>query len=328
VDQRELVASCVAGARAEYADLVVGVSTADGRSVAGTDGVDGASIFRIASISKVFTGLTLAGAVRRGEVALTDEARAYSPYPMPTWDGEPIRLWHLATHSSGLGRHADVDDVRTVDALLSGVAGLTLADRPGTRWDYCNLGMGTLAQLLARAVGRSFEELVADRICAPLGLTDTVLELTASQRERRRPGHDDRLAPVATLTIPVLAGSGGYYSTVDDLLTLLETQLAAAPDTPFALAEQSRFVRDADGRIDAPVTGPYGGMGLGWLHDPVPGTAATMIWHNGALPGYRSFAGYVRDPDCAVVVLTNTSRSVDGLGAAVLADLSLSCEGG
>jgi hypothetical protein len=53
-----------------------------------------------------------------------------------------------------------------------------------------------------------------------------------------------------------------------------------------------------------------------------------MIWHNGALPGYRSFAGYVRDPACAIVVLTNTSRSVDELAHAVLAGLSLSCEGG
>ena len=247
MDPTELVASRLAAASAEYADLVIGVSTADGRYVAGTNGTDGASIFRIASISKVFTGLTLAEAVRRGEVDLAGEAQAFSPYPMPTWAGEPIRLWHLGTHSSGLAREAEVDDVETVDGLLRGLAGVSLVAPPGTRWDYSNLGMGTLAQLLARAVGLSFEQLVADRICAPLGLSDTVLDLTAEQRQRLRPGHDDQLAPCSTPTIPVLAGSGGYYSTVDDLLTLLETQLTAGPDTPFDLAEQSRFERDADG---------------------------------------------------------------------------------
>jgi serine-type D-Ala-D-Ala carboxypeptidase/endopeptidase len=64
------------------------------------------------------------------------------------------------------------------------------------------------------------------------------------------------------------------------------------------------------------------GMGLGWLlvHSPEP--AGPLLWHNSGTNGFRSFVGVARDRGIAVVVLSNTARSVDRLGFRLVRALS------
>jgi serine-type D-Ala-D-Ala carboxypeptidase/endopeptidase len=63
-------------------------------------------------------------------------------------------------------------------------------------------------------------------------------------------------------------------------------------------------------------------VGLGWLIARPPGTAGPVLWHNGGTGGFRSFAALAREPGTAVVVLSNTTRSVDRLGLRLLKALS------
>jgi CubicO group peptidase (beta-lactamase class C family) len=177
-----------------------------------------------------------------------------------------------------------------------------LASRPGEVWAYSNLGAILLSWAAARAAGTTFEDLVGGAVTGPLGLSDTCLVLSDEQKSRWRKGHDADGRPCDTPTYPLFAGSGGYYSTADDLLNLL-----TAPTSP--LVRHQHFDR-----------GEGAGMGLGWLIDPLP-SGIRSWWHNGALPGYRSYAGCVPTAECAVVVLTNTTRPVDQLGMAILDDL-------
>jgi D-alanyl-D-alanine-carboxypeptidase/D-alanyl-D-alanine-endopeptidase len=55
-------------------------------------------------------------------------------------------------------------------------------------------------------------------------------------------------------------------------------------------------------------------IGLGWTRLPFPGTQHELLFHNGATGGFRSFAGFVPATHTAVVVLSNSARSVDALG--------------
>src|SRR5439155_26317893 len=68
--------------------------------------VDANTVFEIGSVTKVFTSLLLAEAVRRGEVALTDPVSKYLPpnVKVPERGGKKIELVDLATHTSGLPR--------------------------------------------------------------------------------------------------------------------------------------------------------------------------------------------------------------------------------
>jgi D-alanyl-D-alanine-carboxypeptidase/D-alanyl-D-alanine-endopeptidase len=280
-----------------YVDLVVGVQIGDRRFVGGTNGTDGRSIFRIASISKILTALA---AVSVPGLGLDDPVQDHLPdVQLPTWPGEPIRIVHLATHTSGIGGSyvdADLDDF---EAMKAGVRNVPLTSRPGEVWEYSNLGAVLLSWAAAHTAGTTFEDLVRDAVTGPFGLVDTCLVLEDGQKSRWRKGHDADGNPCATPTYPLLAGSGGYYSTADDLLTLM-----TAPTSD--LARRQHFDR-----------GDGAGMGLGWLIDPLP-SGVRSWWHNGALPGYRSYAGCVPVAECAVVVLTNTTRPVDRLGMAVL----------
>ena len=290
-----------------YEDVAIGAIAGDRRYVAGRGKADGASIFRIASVSKVLTTLALAHAVVHDEIALDAPAAEHLPdFRLPAWDGVPIRVEHLATHTSGLRDARYPGDVGTRASFAAGLERVTLESRPGDEWRYCNTGVSLLATLL----GDDYADLVLHRVCEPLGMHDTVLALDAEQVLRLRPGHEEPDRPVPTPTLPLHAGSGGWYSTVYDMLLLLAAHLDDA-DPAITLVRQPRLARDSTGAK----------MGLGWVIDPLPGTDTTVTWHNGSLAGYRSYVGFVPEARCAVAVLTNTSKSVDDIGHAVLSDL-------
>lgn len=65
-------------------------------------------------------------------------------------------------------------------------------------------------------------------------------------------------------------------------------------------------------------------VGLGWLIVRSPEPAGPLLWHNGGTNGFRSFVGVARDRGIAVIVLSNTARSVDRLGLRLLKALSSS----
>jgi serine-type D-Ala-D-Ala carboxypeptidase/endopeptidase len=251
----------------EYADravadghvgIVIG-TIRDGRTEwasAGSTGSGGTrpddrTIFRLASVSKVFTATALAVGVTRGAIALDSPVIG------------PITYRHLATHTSGLPR-GDVTLLQALQAV------------PG-RFEYSNVGVSALGALL----GPDYEEVIRERI----GLADIATVLNIEQLGRLAPGHDENGNPVVTPTYPDGAPSGGLYGTVADLLEFLRQYLQ--PDAAKQLAIDEK---------------------LGWVVD------GDRIWHNGSLPGYRSYLAFSPAHGTGVAILSNTGISVDELG--------------
>lgn len=277
---------------------------------------DGRTLFEIGSATKAFTGVLLAVAVARGEAALDTPAQRFLPeaVPLPAPGGRAITLRDLATHTSGLPRMPDnfapADPANpyadyTVAQLHEFLRRAPLAAAPGTRYEYSNLGLGLLGQLLARAGGATYEGLLRERLAAPLRLEDTCVGIPEDRRARLAPGHDADGEPAANWDLPTLVGAGGVRSTADDCLRFLGACLdpPEALAAPLALARQRHRDR------------PGGAMGLGWHLDP-DGTA----WHNGQTGGYHSFLAFDPAHRVAVVVLANTATgAVDDLGRRVLA---------
>ena len=93
----------VVGTLSEGEDWVGGF----GETRLGSQEAPGAqTLYEIGSITKVFTGVLLAGAVLRGEVNLEDPVNRFLPpeAQIPDHASGPVRLWHLTTHTSGLPR--------------------------------------------------------------------------------------------------------------------------------------------------------------------------------------------------------------------------------
>ena len=305
--------------------MVVGIVTPQGTQVFGygesgtkSSPPDGKSVFEIGSVSKAFTGVLLADAVIRKEVALDDPVSKYLPADakLPTRDGTAITLLHLSTHTSGLPRMPDnfrpKDPTNpyadyTVRQMYDFLAGAKLARKPGEKSDYSNLGAGLLGHALALRAGKSYEELLQERLCGPLGLKETRITLTPEMRGRLVPGHGADGEPAANWDLPTLAGAGAIRSTVDDLLQFVKANLDA-PQGPLGpalqLSHEKRF----------PVEGKLS-IGLGWHRNDASGS----VWHNGQTGGYHSFVGFLPESKAGVVVLCSTaSDPPDGVGSNVL----------
>jgi len=300
-----------------------GVTSVRGRSADGAV-LDGRSMFEIGSITKTFTSLLLADGVVRGEWTLATPVRDLLPAgaSVPSSAGVEITLEHLATHTSGLPNAplpivaGSVEMLRgrdpyarlTADGLLRAVGRARLRRTPGTgSIHYSNLGVGVLGLALAHTTGRSYADLVEERVCRPLGLLDTTVDghLSVVQRSRMVPGHRGRGKPAPSWPLDGIPAAGALRSTADDLLRYLSAQLNP-DDTQLAEAIRLTHVLRDDPKLT---------VGLGWMRLDKP---HRLWWHNGGTDGYRSFAGFIPGKQVAVAVLSNTARSVDLLGLRAL----------
>ncbi len=298
------------------------------RSLGGA-AADENTLFEIGSVTKTFTGLLLADAVVRGEVTLEEPVgELLGPaVTVPKFEDHPIRLIDLATHTSGLPRIPDLGifinplnpyaNFNSAD-LDNFISHYRLIRAPGAEYEYSNLGMGLLGNALANRAGKTYEQLVKQRICDPLGMSDTVITLSDDQNSRLATG---TILGVPTMNwdVPALAGCGAIRSTLHDMLIYLRANLA--PDkSPLAkaitLAHEPHFtIHKSESK-----PGKKQAIGLAWLIATDNGTA--IIWHNGMTGGYATYLALAPARRWGVVVLGNQATSeIDHIGNDLLLDM-------
>lgn len=301
--------------------IAIGLIDADGpryfffgETTPGGDPIDEHTIYEIGSISKTFTGILLADMVKSGKMKLDDPVQSYLPesVTMPDWKGKPIALAHLSDHTSGLPRLPDnfapadmgnpyVD--YTVEDLYAFLSSHELRRKMGAQYEYSNLAQGLLGHVLGLTAGKSYEELVIEKIAAPLGMNDTRIELSDEQKKRMAPGHSFG-SVVSNWDIPTLAGAGALRSSVHDMLIYLSAnmKMTESPVYPaMQLSHQARHDMAGTNRV-----------GLGW--HIAKGKEGDIFWHNGGTGGYRTFSGFMPDLGRGVVILTNSDRGADDIG--------------
>ncbi|MEM7205730.1 MAG: serine hydrolase domain-containing protein [Planctomycetota bacterium] len=314
---RNRAVGVAAGVR--YGDAVW---TAGAGQVRRPDGAapDADTRFEIGSITKVYTGVLLADAVERGEVQLADPVADHLPedLPVPVVEDAPITLRDLSTHRSGLPRmpqgfrpgdpvqpYADYDAA----ALYETLADLRLRVAPGVRYAYSNLAVGLLGHALERASGTAYPQLMRQRVLAPLGLSATEVWTPASGPRPAAAAavHNAAGQPVQAWRFDVLAAAGAITSSVADQLRFIDANLGRLElDSDDRLARSLAVAREVHSG-----SSPGPEVGLGWHRDPRrPG----YVWHNGGTAGSRSFLALNVERQAGVVVLSNTSRSVDAAG--------------
>jgi D-alanyl-D-alanine-carboxypeptidase/D-alanyl-D-alanine-endopeptidase len=298
--------------------------TAYGKAKNGAE-VEGDSIFNLCSVAKLFTATLLADMIERGEVTLADTLDKYLPASIktPVRNGKKIALLDLATHTSGLpsvpGNASPHSDNRPgyVDyserQLYEFLSSYVLTRDIGSEYEYSNLGMGLLGFILARAGGKSLDDLFYERIWRPLKMSSTGSRerLSLEQDKKLTEGHysDGQEAPHWPLS-PVLAGAGGTYSSTQDMLTFLGAHMGLISSPLLkALQRTQQSYRKMGGS-------PGGEVGLGW---GITQTAdGSYLAHLGGVDGYNSFVGINKKIGRGVVVLANSTIDVCDIGAAVL----------
>ncbi len=265
------------------------------------------TVYEIGSVSKIFTGLLLADAVVRGEIDLNAAAEVANPagIRLPSRNGHSIHWLDLSTHRSGLPRlpgnlplteskNPDRDyDSKKAAAFLNQYK---LPRQPGDSQEYSNFGGSVLGYLVAQNAGKTYQQLLRERIAEPLRMTDCTVPLSSDQRKRLALPHDKFGSATALWTFADLPGAGGIHATMRDMMRFAKAQLTPPTGTLGEAIELAwKQHRDAD------ASGPA--MGLGWM---ILGDGQTR-WHNGQTGGSHSALFINRELKCAVVVLCNTA---------------------
>lgn len=307
--------------------IVVGLLDQNGTRVLayGNSGVqgtplDGRTIFEIGSITKTFTTSLLAEMAARGEVRLDQPVAELLPdsVRVPAWNGRQVTLRDLATHTSGLPRNptnlaprdsTDPYADYSVRDLYQFLASYELTRAPGSEVEYSNAGMGLLGHALALRAGKSYEELLIERILAPLQMTDTRISLSPAQEARRARGHTETGEPTPHWHFLSLHGAGALNSTTEDLFHYLAANLGNSGGQLIPILATTHEIQIPSNDTMA--------IALGWLVDQSRADRP-LWWHNGGTGGFRSFAGFDPAGKRGVVVLSNADNSVNEIGFWVL----------
>src|SRR3984885_13374454 len=261
------------------------------------------SLVRLCSVSKIMTTDLLVKLVADKRVSLSDPLQKFAPrnanVPVFTVRGQssrPITLRDLATHTAGLPREiayptGDAGHFTFPDYAFrwQWLPGYRLRFLPGTAAHYSNIGFDLLADALSAAAGKPYPQLFADRIAKPLGLRDTTLNPTPGECARLLIGARNE-GPCSDTT--AAAGSGGMYSTANDMTRWLKYVLNApgvpvhqdpAATATYIEASQLRWTQGL-GYAGVPT-----GIGLGWVHINQPDDAAMIIEKTGGGAGFTTY---------------------------------------
>jgi CubicO group peptidase (beta-lactamase class C family) len=240
------------------------------------------TLWRIYSMTKPITSVAAMMLYEEGAFELTDPVSKFIPSfadvrvyaggsdlrPVTSPATEPVRIWHLLTHTSGLTygfhrvhpadamhRAAGFDGGGPAGVDLAGVcdiwAGIPLLFQPGSEWNY-SVSTDVLGRVVEVASGQSLDEFFSSRIFGPLGMTDTFFHADEEQAERvaalygmaPSTGKAVRLneAGAAAFRKPVmLSGGGGLLSTAGDYQRFLH-MLLDQPSSPAGELEGVRLL--------------------------------------------------------------------------------------
>ncbi len=303
------------GTRENVAGMVAVIIDEDGTYMTsyGSSGVpglamDGAAVFEIMSNTKVLTSLLLADMVARGEVALDDPVAKYLPPSVTLHEqGGPIRLVDLATYTSGLPNMPDnlppdwyarpnplVD--YTEAQFFEFLSGYRPKYAPGTHYEYANAGFGLLGIALARRAGKSYENLLVERVCAPLGLAHTRIAPTDDMSRHLVQGHDLNMRPTHVWDFTAIPGAGYARSTANDLTIFLKACMGLVK-TP--LSGPLAHMRE----IQRPTNLAGTNAGMGWYVTADEGRQ--IVWKSGLSGGCNTFIGYSPQKRRGAILLTN-----------------------
>jgi len=275
------------------------------------------TIFEIGSITKTFTAILLADASNNNKLKLEDPVNNYLPDSISKleFQGIPVTLKTMVNHSSGIPRmpsnftgadfsnpYKDYDN----NKLFSFYKNFLPIRKPGEKYEYSNLAMGTLGVMLERVYQKNYEAIFIEKISAPLGMNDTRQFIRKKDSSRFDKEYNESGVYNSQWDFKAMAGAGAIRSTAADMIKYAKANLGEAPSSLRKAIELTHKITFIDGAK----------IGMAW-HIIKPG-ADEAIFHNGGTGGYRSYLAINLKNKFAVVILSNTSIATERVGNALM----------
>jgi len=283
---------------------------------------DADTLYSICSISKLFTSIAVMQLRDAEELDLDEGIGDSVPWFASLTDAhpddEPISIRRALTHSAGLPRESDSPywsgpdfDFPTTEQIRERLPSQQTLYPSGRYFQYSNLGMSLVGEVIAAHAGQSWSEVVQEDILGPLGMDDTYTSVPEANATGRlaagfsaRRGSPDR-ERLVLFDVEGIGPAAGMASSANDLATFARWQLRLRADggnkvlRAATLREMQRVHWvDPDWKTT---------WGLGF--SVVKRDDTTWVRHGGGCPGYYTEFGILPKEELGIVVLTNAIRS-------------------
>lgn len=272
--------------------------------------------FEIGSVSKTMTAALLADLILQGKASLDDPLSNYLPEGtvVPSFEGKPILIKHIVTHTSGLPVVPDFGSVPNMEnpyanideaSLLKTLSTAKLQRAPGSQFEYSNYASMLLSSIIAKRAGTDFETLLQTRLFAPTGMKNSYINKKPADVKAVQ-GHtpNNKTTPAWTFKTNA-AGVGGVRATLDDMVSYVQAQLGKTESTisPALKITQEQVKTDTNTK-----------MAMNWMLAPLDSHFVHL--HEGGTGGFSAFTAFDLETKRGVVILSDTAlTSVGGLSS-------------
>ncbi|WP_024772833.1 serine hydrolase [Aquimarina macrocephali] len=297
---------------------VVFKNTSGLRSINPKDSLTLDSQFRLASVSKQFTGMAIMKLKEAGKLDYDQKVNTI----LPNFPYKNITVKHLLHHTSGLTDYERLIDYnwKPADSTKKYILGNDeiikeiyrvnpgLDFETGEKWEYSNTGYLFLASIVEKISGQHFSTFLKEQILEPLKMNNTVLY---KYQEAADPNMPNRVFGYQTALnqkdlelndyniVNDVRGDGGIYSTLEDLM---KWNMALSNHTIISKA----YLDEAftPGKLNS---GEETNYGFGWFIESK--TEPRIVFHSGGWVGFGTYLYNEVDAKSGLILLTNNSNS-------------------
>jgi CubicO group peptidase (beta-lactamase class C family) len=285
-----------------------GHSVLDGNVPADAD-----TIYRVASISKLFTATMLMQLRDAGKLNLDDPIEKYLPefkVTSPFPDARPITFRQIVSHASGMTREGghigwQTMDMPVIETLLELAQQAEMRLPTMTEPKYSNIGIAILGHALSRIAGVPYQQWIDENILGPLGMSSSGFDRSALAQDKFAQGYhrDEARKPFPSRHWDEqgFKPAGGMYSTVNDIAKFISLQFREGPAGGAQILGGSTLREMHQPVVVMPDFET--GFGIGWGMRRQNGLK--VIGHSGGLPGYTTNITLVPSLKLGVIVFTN-----------------------
>jgi len=266
------------------------LSVSDSKSIPANE----KTIYRIGSISKVFTATMVFQLIEEGELTLSNKLDTWFP-EVP--NAKLISIEHLLGHRSGIYNFTNDSEYtqwmtmpKTHAEMLQVISKNPPVFTPGSKWEYSNSNYVLLSYILEKITGKLYPELLKERITDKIGLTSTYYgaEMNTDRNEAKSYGFIGQWKELPETDMSIPSGAGAVCSTQYDLTKFIT-----------ALFSNKLIKTESLSRMKSMLEG----HGLGLFEYTFSDKKA--FGHNGGIDGFISMLRYFPEEGIAVAFCTN-----------------------
>lgn len=274
------------------------------------------TLYEIASVTKTMTGFLVAKAIKDSILDLDAPVMNYlgKSYENLAFNGIPITIKHLLTHTSGIPLNIDgIDHLYqnsstksyhkaqeilqnySKEELLSNLEKVQLKSPPGVYYSYSNITPNILAHILELVYNKPFEKILQSNLFDPIGMNNTGINLSKLHQDLLANGYNDRreLMPNFKQHIQLWGAAGRIKSNAPDLLNYIKLQLNE--NNPTIKESHRKLFQDLDK------------LWIGYYWEIIEDQHGKHLEHHGGIYGSQNWILIYPKDQFGISIITNTS---------------------